>query len=284
MSIHSEAMLVSIKISQWSARKFDKEASQDTTQRFGATEQAGRFNKQLIPKDALSDVSKAATALKAYFYKVTTPWSDVTGQYLLSSRLYFDFSQKVRELTAVFDSAADTLTARYGVLVQEAVLGLNGLYKESDYPDPDDIREKFQVTVEMNPVPSGGHLLLQIEERELEAVRASLDAQVAERVKSAQKELWSRLHGVVKAMAERLSDKKAIFRDTLVGNIEDLCDLLPALNTSDDPDLEAMRLEIEEKLTSYTPKELRKDSDARADTAKAAQEIMASMAGFMGQN
>jgi len=281
VSINSEALLVSVKISQWSARKFDKEASEDTNQRFGAKEKAGRFNKQLISKEALSEVARAATAIKNYMYKVTLPWSNTTKQHLLSSTLYFEFTQKMRELTAEFDSAADRLTTQYGTLVQDAVLRLNGLYKSSDYPDPADIREKFSVEVEMVPVPESGHLLLDIEKRELEKIKVDLDTRVASKVDKVKREAWDRLYGVVKAMADRLSDKDAIFRDTLVGNIEDLCDLLPALNATGDPDLEIMRLKVEEELTNYTPKDLRKDPAAREDTAKAAKEIMDTMAGFM---
>ena len=82
-------------------------------------------------------------------------------------------------------------------------------------------------------------------------------------------------------MSGRLSDKKAVFRDTLVGNISELCDLLPSLNVTGDEELTKMCDEVRDKLTGFTPKELRKDTTAREDTARAAAAIMDKMAGYM---
>ena len=282
MSIQTEGMLVSVKVSQWSARKLDREASVETAHRFGANNGAGRFNKQLISKDALKDVAQAGTALKRYFYKVTVPWSSLSNQHLLSSRLYFDFTQEMRSLKSNFDAAADRLAAQYGVLVQEAVLDLNGLYKPSDYPAPDEIRQKFSVDIEMAPVPDGDHLLRAIEGRELEKMKEELNATVEKKTDHLKREVWERLFGVVKSMEARLADDKAVFRDTLVGNITDLCALLPALNVTNDPALEDMRLKVESQLTTYTPDDLRSSDTARKDTARAAKEIRETMAGFMG--
>ena len=192
MSIHEECLLVAVNISQWTARKFDKDASSETNAHYGATENGGRFNKQLISRESMSEVSKAATELRNYVYKVTLPWNNA-NQRLLSSKLYFDFTKKVRELTAVFDTAADGLANQYGVLVQDAVINLNGLYNAGDYPDPADIREKFSVNVDIVPVPAGDHLILDIEDRECQKLRDELDANVDKMVSDAKREVWERL-------------------------------------------------------------------------------------------
>jgi hypothetical protein len=75
-------------------------------------------------------------------------------------------------------------------------------------------------------------------------------------------------------MAERLSNADAIFRDTLTGNIQSLCDVLKSLNITEDPELEAMRKRIDEKLTGYNPDSLRKGRNIRMEVAKEAQDIL----------
>ncbi len=49
-SLSSRAMLCSLSISMWSARKYDPEASEEIAQRHGAQPDAGRYHKVLLPK------------------------------------------------------------------------------------------------------------------------------------------------------------------------------------------------------------------------------------------
>ena len=53
------------------------------------------------------------------------------------------------------------------------------------------------------------------------------------------------------------------------------------LNFTDDPNLEAMRQEVEATLLKH-PEALRNDPDLRSDTASKAKEIMDKMSVFMG--
>ena len=51
-SLSSRAMLCSLSISMWSARKHDPEASEEIAQSHGAQSDAGRYRKVLLPKAA----------------------------------------------------------------------------------------------------------------------------------------------------------------------------------------------------------------------------------------
>jgi hypothetical protein len=81
-------------------------------------------------------------------------------------------------------------------------------------------------------------------------------------------------------MAEKLADPKAIFRDSMVENAKEICALLPRLNFADDPNLEAMRQQVEASLIKH-PEALRNDPDLRRDTAAEAKAIMDKMSIFM---
>ena len=54
-SLSPRALLCSLPISMWSARKHDPYASQEIAQRHGAQADAGRCHKVLLPKEALAE-------------------------------------------------------------------------------------------------------------------------------------------------------------------------------------------------------------------------------------
>lgn len=95
---------------------------------------------------------------------------------------------------------------------------------------------------------------------------------------------WGRLYKHVQHIADKLADPKGIFRDSMLDNAVETCDLLTRLNIADDPNLEAMRREVESKLVSHHPDSLRNDPDLRQDTAAEARKIMDLMGSFMGAN
>jgi len=90
------------------------------------------------------------------------------------------------------------------------------------------------------------------------------------------------LRSAVNHMMEKLRDKEGIFRDSLVNNIRDLCELIPRLNFTGDTRLEELRAQAEKDLTAYEPDDLRKNQFARLETADAAAELLAKMAGYTG--
>ena len=84
-------------------------------------------------------------------------------------------------------------------------------------------------------------------------------------------------------MAEKLSDTKSIFRDTLVTNMQDVCDVLKRLNVTGDKDLEQMRYMVENTLANNNPESLRLDPDLRKTKSIEAKDILDKMGAFMGQ-
>jgi hypothetical protein len=68
-------------------------------------------------------------------------------------------------------------------------------------------------------------------------------------------------------MSDKLAgDEKQIFRDSLVNNATDMCELLTKLNVTNDPKLESARKTLESALIGVTATDLRKDDALRLDT------------------
>ena len=80
----------------------------------------------------------------------------------------------------------------------------------------------------------------------------------------------------------KLAGPSAIFRDSLIDNTMELCNLIGKLNFSEDPEIENMRIDVKNKIARLNPDVLRVDPDVRRNTADEAAAIMNRMKAYMG--
>ena len=279
MNLSDRALLVQLSISQWTARKFDKKVTQDVASTHGVSTNAGRYNKALLPmNDLLDRVHKKSTLIRTKFYDNTLPWG-IEGTMMLPSANYLKFVTDFRKEKGEWQYLVDDFVRNYGQLKLDAQRLLNGMYNDADYPSEYEIVNKFKMDMAIIPVPATD-FRVQIASDELTRIQQDVEARVKDAQQQAMQEVWNRLYDRVKNMAEKLADPKAIFRDTLVDNLRDQCDMLTRLNFTDDPNLEALRSEVESNLLKH-PDALRNDPDLRRDKAAEAKAIMDKMSVFM---
>jgi hypothetical protein len=272
---------VQLSISQWTARKYDKKATQEVASAFNTAKDAGRYNKSLLPmNDYLDRVHKKTTFIREKFYKNTLPWG-IEGTMMLPTSNYLQFMTEFRKEKGEWQSLVDQFVGNYDQLRDDAKRVLGGLYNDADYPSTSDVARKFNMDMAIFPVPATD-FRVSIASDELTRIQQDVERRVADAQGTAMKEVWTRLYDRVKHMAEKLADPKAIFRDTLVENLQEQCSMLSRLNFMDDPNLETLRQQVEGTLASHHPDALRNDPDLRRDTAAEAKAIMDKMSVFMG--
>jgi hypothetical protein len=279
MNLSDRALLVQLSISQWTARKYDKKVTQDVASSHGVSTSAGRYNKVLLPmNDLLDRVHKKSTLIRTKFYENTLPWG-IEGTMMLPSANYLKFVTEFRKEKGEWQYLVDDFERHYPQLKLDAQRLLNGMYNDADYPSEGEIGRKFKMDMAIFPVPATD-FRVSIASDELTRIQQDVEARVKDAQQQAMQEVWNRLYERVKNMAEKLADPKAIFRDTLVDNLRDQCDMLTRLNFTDDPNLEALRSEVEANLLKH-PDALRNDPDLRRDKAAEAKAIMDKMSVFM---
>jgi hypothetical protein len=280
MNLNDRALLVQLSVSQWTARKYDKKASRRVAEEFHNYVDQGRYNKALLPMNGLLDnVHKKTTHIRERFYKNTLPWG-IEGTMMLPTANYLAFMSDFRKEKSEWEYLVKEFVDNYDSLRFDAQRVLGQLYDPADYPAQSEVRAKFKIDMAVFPVPSTD-FRVSIASDELTRIQQDVERRVADAQSTAMREVWDRLFDRVKHMAEKLADPKAIFRDSMVDNAREICALLPRLNFTDDPNLEAMRLEVEESLIKH-PDALRNDPDLRRDTAAQAKQIMDRMSVFMG--
>lgn len=289
--MHKRAVLVSLKISSWSARKYDKKVTQETNAAHGADADAGRYNKKLIPGDApeYKALIQHINEMRDVHYQNTLPWTD-DGWRILTIKNYAEYMELMRKGRAKFEDLLDEFVSAYPRLRADARVKLNGMWRDEDYPS--DIEERFSFAYEPAPMPSGGDYRVDLPAAEIKLLEKRTEERVKAAYAEAQNDAVRRLYEVVANIKERLSatrEKKdgtkdaAIFRDSLIQNARDLCDVLKRINLNDDPKLEQFRRETELLAGSTEPETLREDAKVRTDTATRAQSILDAMNAVYGK-
>lgn len=281
--ISSNAMLASLKISMWTARRFDRKITDRVNDEYAASRDAGRYNKCLLPGNASAykAVVKAANTARLCHYVQTLSWSD-EGARLLPTANFQTYSDQMRQSAGEFDAAVADFLVAYPTLKMAAQNRLNGLYLEADYPTTSEMPAKFRFEVRYAPIPIGSDFRLSLPESELAAIRLATESQVQAAVTDAMTDAWSRLRDVVSHVHERLSTPGAIFRDSLIENVRELTSALSCLNLTGDSALEAMRAEVETALAGVDPQTLRHSDVLRGEKAAQARAILAKIQGVMG--
>ena len=293
MKLNDRALLLTLKISQWAGRKHDKQVTKQVANQHHADTSVGRYTKALLPATGyLEDVHAMTSTLRQMVYQNTMAWGTVDGTRLLPVGNYLKFTTEFRKLQAERDAMVERFLQAYPRLREEAKLFLpNGLYKEEDYPDVDALRSKFACSVEMSPIPTDD-FRVQLGDEELNAIKADVVSRTESSMKQAMREVWQRLYDKVKHMADKLQalddsaeqdgKTKARLHESTIDNIRELCDLLPRLNITGDPDLEAMTQRVADSLGTLETEALKADPVFRGRTKTEANNILDAMATFMG--
>lgn len=280
--ISNRALLVSLNISQWTARKLDKSESANVVNRNNAAAGVARVNKDLLPMaHSLKQIQTIAGAIRNEFYRRSVPWMNDMG--IIKAEGYMEFAQHMADRKLEFDAAVKKFQSEYEGLREDAPFLLGDLYDEADYPPADQIAAKFRMDVSFYPVPSPSDCSkLSVLADVADGMARDIAAKYAAREMEAMKDVWQRLYKLVNNAHNTLTSDKGRVHDALLDNARDLCSLLPTLNISNDPQLEAMRYELEGAIAGVDTHDLRKDEAVRSEVSAKLADIMNKMGGMYG--
>lgn len=298
-TIAKRAMLVQPTISVWTARRYDRTASEEVAELHKADAvRAGRYNKCLINVKAPEYVAVQSIqgAARRWHEEHTSPWAQ-DGARILSIAMFQDYQRTMSAFRDQFYFAVEKLIAAYPRLVEEQKKVINGLYKESDYPKQSELRSRFGFHISIFPVPVANDFRVELDTDDVEMLRSQIETEVEFTVKKAERDRWERLMRVVGHAVNRLNierevevkqkgkvvkmTKSAIFRDSMIDNIKKAVDVLPKLALNDDPAFDAVLLEVKDRLSGLDPEELRENDSKRRVAARDAAAIMKKMAAYM---
>jgi hypothetical protein len=280
MNLNDKALLVQLSIRQWTARKVDKKVTDEVNISNGASQRAGRYNKSLLPDNQyLQDVAYKTGQIRNAFYYNTLPWG-MDGMQILPSANYLNFMSEFRKMKGEWEYLVKEFITEYDTLVLTAQADLGGLFNPTDYPTSAELHKKFSIDINVMPVPSND-FRVSLANEELTQLEAEWEERKVAAQREAMKDVWNRLYEQVAKIAERVGDMDREVRQPIFDTALETCSILTRLNFTDDPNLEALRSQLEGKLAGLDAPTVRDDKALRQDIADTANDIMAKMGVFM---
>jgi len=287
LDMRNYALLCKLKVRKWVGKRRDKSAARRTEQDANAVVGSFSTYKRLFAgtEEKLRAVNSVLDAARTRHYQMTLPWSTTSledsgrrdGPRLLANTLFSEYITEMGAAKQAMEGVLNEFEGAYPTLLLEAKKNLGKAFDITQYPPSSSIRELFALDFDFSPIPEGADYQ-GLPAAQCAALKAKLDKSRQACLENAMRDCWSRTHTVVSKMAERLSDHKNLFHDTLVSNVRETADLLRHLNATNDRRIETIRQRIEADLCRFDPEVLRKDVTKRALTARLAAEILADMA------
>ena len=280
-SIRSSAMLTELNISQWTARKKDGRASKEVTDKNNAETGVANVHKNMMHKCVeLDAVHKLTGNLRNIHYAMTMPWSDA-GQRLMPTAQYFKYHQTMTDLENQWHNKVSAFLSSYQWAKSQAQAKQGDLYNSSDYPTLAQVERKFGFRLAYIELPDGGDWRLDINNEAMAEVRANYKDHYSRQLTNALNDVWTRLHTALTRMSSQLSykadGKKEIFKDSLVGNVMDMVELLGVCNITGDSQMTALKDELSGAMYGVTADVLREDTFTRDHTKRNIDQIIAKL-------
>lgn len=278
-SLAERAMLVDLTISTWRATVSDREVNKHVAQQYAMDESMGDYAKRLVGREALAEIHAAAGVIGKIHARYTLPWND-KGFRILSSEAYFQYMEDMSKAIEDFNSALERFISAYPDIREDAKRRLGKRAKDEEWPEESELRRRFGVSIKVLPLPVASDFRVKLGDTAVDSIREQLESGMKSALEGAMKSAWTRLYQCVTHLVDRLNQfdpehrGKNPFRDTVITNIRDLLEVLPALNITNDENLTKAAEYIGEKLAKYEPEVIRDDDKVRRSVIKDAEKIV----------
>lgn len=288
-NIQKSAVIVRLNIKQWGGEKIDRSVSDEVASDKKAASNAGKYVKSLFAgNQLLKDIAKVAGKARNINKAQTLPY--LSGQDLLPVTNFDSHAEIVGNYKDIYNTLVGEFCHTYEKGRDAQKLRLGDLWNADDYPPVEVVRERFQFTVSYQPLPDGNTFDKMFGSEQMERLLIdTAEAEMQSKIDEAMHDLWSRLIDRVDSFADAMrryqpktKEAKAVgtFKDSIVQNIRDICDVLPRLNLTGDADLNNYCDMVRSKLAHLDAGDLRDNDLLRKNAADDAQSILDAMSGY----
>lgn len=286
-ALTSNYLLASLSLRSWSGKRTDKSASDEVIASKQAVRNAGVFVKNLMAsaQNELDEVHRLGTAIRNYVYTKTLPWSASQdgarrGERLLPSSQAMDFLAGLNQVKQEYDAAVIELARVWDQRVLEAQRNLGALADPTQYPSSVDLPKLFSVTVDLAPIPAVADFTrLNVPAALADALGQRHQEQAELQVRVAMDDLRERFASELGRFETQMSKhgagEKTRLYDTLITNMQGLCELARSMNITGNAKLTELADRIEDKLLRLPIEMYRHDMTRAKAAAAEASELQA---------
>lgn len=282
--LSERAMLVKLKISCWGAKTNDNDVAQEVAQMKHSDAELGKFTKSLLKSENRDSFRKAARECRRMHRWFTLPWDEGVG--LLPSKVYFKYveaiTKKRQEAENFIDAFVKEYEEQWNAGMKDYRKALGSMFDAGDYPEPKRVRTKFGIQIRTFPIQDPNDFRVKMSSEVSEGLKAQMLDNFKTDLQDAMRMPVLRLHECLAKVKAKLDEPDAIFRDSLIENVKELVEVLPALNVLEDPEIAKLISDTDKEICSVSDiGALRKDPKYRKAVAKSADSILKKMKGYV---
>jgi len=291
-AVRETCMLVTISFTALGMTRTDKDASEAVTVDNHAVKGAARVVVSRLPgadahHKAITSVQREAKdIIDKHTMHFERDWR------LLPNRRFEALVGELAGVKAKFDKAMVSLEQNASTIINRAHANKGAF--NIDVPSEQELIQSYSMETEFRPVPAGDHFR-GLPDSTARKLAARLDNRIAENVAAAQNDILDRFRAPVKNFIERMKayDEReremaagkdpgriGVFRDTVVGNIRDLYNVLKSFNVTDDERLKELGEQVE-ALAHVNPDDLRKSDSIRDQAVERAKQIAGNLESWL---
>jgi len=267
-SIASAAMLVELSISQWTAAKKDKGATEDLLRQYNAKAGTVNARKELLAGvKELADIKSFVARARGIVTGSTLPWTD-TGIRLLPTASYFKFHEQVTGLQNEFDTLVESFLSTYQWERDKAQATLGGLWRSEDYPSVDAVRRKFAFRIHYMPVPDTGDWRVEVGQQGNDALKDHYQNYFDSRLKLITGDVYEKFGEKVTRLINSMDwtegEKPKRMYQTTFDAVCELVDIMQDFNLTGDTTMEALRKQLATVMDGVSLESIKEDHALRA--------------------
>jgi len=284
VALQATTMLIDFHAGFWDAKRTDHEATAKVRRDAEASGDVGLFKKNILVgadkeyKAACTLVRKA----RQTFYDMTLPWGThgaVRGPRLLPVRKFDEFITTMGLLRRDVAKAVDAFIAAYEGSKEKARGSLGALYNPADYPPGETLRSAFYLSIEFEPIPDGANFG-GLPESTLERLRSNVVTTHAARMEGAILDAFNQVSEAMGRVVATLGDEDKRFRDSLVGNVQEVAEKLEVFNVTGDARMATLHRELVASFGALTAKEIRGNTEIRKAAVADAKTILDKLSSY----
>jgi hypothetical protein len=308
ISIASAAMLGSINISVWEARKQDRKTAEEVTQSKGArSKRAATVHKHLFSEcPALEAIKSLRGEVRNWFNTQTLPWDD-NGRRLITTAQYLNVMGQAARYQQRFEDLTRVFVNTYATEISKQAFEMGALFDRAEYPPESEVAAKFRFSFTVEPVPESGDFRVDVGIAAAADLKDQYEKAVQLRIAFAVDDAWRRVKDQVEWIKERMEavlshDPDAVEQvpttddtgavvsveikkkrrpklyDSMLEQGLELTALLRDLNVTNDPRLEAARVALETALSRVDIDSLKESPELQQATRTAMENILSEFA------
>ena len=279
LDIQKEAICLSLKLGMLRTRRKVEAGAIETD----ADRSLLHVGKEILESAELKAVDQFRSDIKKYLRGRCLPSPFRSGVYLIRLALVEECMQFLTAAEATDKANIETFMTYYEQMYEKRhdlsnpmSQRLGSLYKAEDYPEPKKVRQTFQFEVQLWELSTPGALRT-IDRALYEREAAKMQNVWQEAKDSIKQVLLTEFREMTARMAERLTvppdGKPKVFRDSLVGNLQEWLDLFEKRDLADDEELKQLVNQARAMVSGIKPETIRDSDTLRQEIAQEMQSI-----------